>query len=561
MAKRKRSAARRRKQTLKTVLASGRQPEFEALTAVIDVPPTKNARAVVRDLAKRIGLGRADLDPVTADGSEWEIVPRARVAPGRAWDLAAALRAQPEVVHAEPMFRYLVPENIVRPAPRAAAAGAATHDPATDNDFDWSLRKANVLAAWPLFGARPPGAGIRVGHPDTGYTPHPELADPGRLLIAEGYDFDDDDSNPLDDLNADFLDNPSHGTGTGSVILSGVGPATAGPGPFVSGAAPHALLIPIRTTETVVLMSMRNLRRALDHATTHGVHVVSISLGGLFPGFGTSNAIARAVEAGTIVLAAAGNEVGFVVFPAAFEDVIAVAATNIRDVPWTGSSHGPAVDISAPGESVWRALTQRNAAGQFQFSVERGTGTSFAVATAAGVAALWVSFHGWAALVRQYGAANVARVFKHLLQSTSRRPTGWDATEYGAGIVDARRLLHEPLPAAAPVRKLRDARRAAVATDTTGIETLVHLLPGVPRTRIEEQLAEMLHVPDRALATILQDHGAELAFQLAMQPAVLDSLRRAARGGRAAAAGRRTVRRKLATASLSSRLRRQLARG
>jgi hypothetical protein len=72
----------------------------------------------------------------------------------------------------------------------------------------------------------------------------------------------------------------------------------------------------------------------------------------------------------------------------------------------------------------------------------------------------------------------------------------------------------------------------------------------------------MLHVPDRALPAILQEHGAELAFQLAMQPRALDSLRRSARGGKAAAAsGQRTVRRKLARASLSSRLRRQLARG
>ena len=38
----------------------------------------------------------------------------------------------------------------------------------------------------------------------------------------------------------DFLDNPGHGTGTGSVILSGVGSATGGAGPFVSGVAPHA---------------------------------------------------------------------------------------------------------------------------------------------------------------------------------------------------------------------------------------------------------------------------------------------------------------------------------
>jgi thermitase len=219
------------------------------------------------------------------------------------------------------------------------------------------------------------------------------------------------------------------------------------------------------------------------------------------------------------------------------------------------------VDISAPGESVWRALTQRNSAGQFQFSVERGTGTSFAVATTAGVAALWVSYHGWAVLVRRYGAGNVARVFKQLLQSTSRRPSGWDASEYGAGIVDARRLLSEALPAVAPARKLRDGRRAAVAVDTTGIETLVHLLPGAPRTRVEALVAEMLHVTDRDLPSVLQNHGAELAFQLAMQPAILDGLRRAARGGKAAALGRQAVRRRLSAASLSSRLRRQLARG
>ena len=551
---------RRRRAPLKAVQSSGRQPQVEALTVVVDVGPVRDARSVVRELSKRIGLQRPQIQQVTADGAEWEVEPRTRVAPGRAWDLAAALRAQPEVVHAEPMFRYLVPENVTRRGPRTGG-GAPAHDPGTDNEFDWSLRKANVIDAWPLFGTRPPGAGIRIGHPDTGYTPHPELADPGRLLIAEGYDFDDDDADPLDDLNADFLDNPSHGTGTGSVILSGVGPASAGPGPFVSGSAPNALLIPIRTTETVVLFSMRNLRRALDHATTHGSHVVSISLGGPFAGFGLSNSIARAVDGGTIVLAAAGNDVGFVVFPAAFEDVIAVAATNIRDVPWVGSSNGEAVDISAPGESVWRALTLRNPGGPFEFSVERGTGTSFAVATTAGVAALWVSYHGWAVLVRKYGARNVARVFKQLLQSTSRRPAGWDTTRYGAGIVDARRLLSEPLPAVAPARKLRDGRRAAVAVDTTGIETLVHLMPEVSRTRVEEVVAEMLHVTDRNLPRVLQDHGAELAFQLAMQPAVLDGLRRVARGGKAAAANRRTVRRKLSAASLSSRLRRQITRG
>jgi hypothetical protein len=507
---------------------------------------------------RRIGLAGWRVEPVVDDGTEVEIVPPARrINVARAWDLTYRLREQPEVVYAAPMFRYLVPENATDRRRKAAGRGSSD-DPATDTDYEWSLATARVPEAWRLFGPRLPGSGVQVGHPDTGYTPHPELAEAARLLVSEGYDYDDDDPDPLDDLTDDFLDNPGHGTGTGSVILSGVGSATGGTGPFVSGAAPHAQLIPIRTTESVVLFSMRGLRQAIDHATTRGAQVVSISLGGPFPGFGTERAIERAVAAGTIVLAAAGNEVGFVVFPAAFEDVIAVAASNVRDEPWSGSSHGPAVDITAPGESVWRAQVTRQPSGQMSFSVARGNGTSFAVATTAGVAALWVSFHGWTNLVRRFGAENVARVFKQLLQSTCRTPRGWDTREYGPGIVDARRLLEAPLPATAPARKFRLGRRAAVSIDTTGLETIVHLCPGASRTQVEQAIAELLHVSDRDLPSALQEYGDELAFQLVMEPRLLEQLRASASRGRRAASSRRASRQQLGRLPLSTRLRKQL---
>ena len=536
-----------------------RQPKLEALSVVLAKAPGRDPAALARTLTRRIGLNGWKIEAVVDDYTEVEIVPPPRgVSVARAWDLTYALRDQPEVTYAAPMFRYLVPENVPVRARRAAGRSGGGDDPATDTDYEWSLVKSNVLEAWRLFGARLPGAGVQVGHPDTGYTLHPELAEPARLLVSQGYDYDDDDADPIDDLTDDFLDNPGHGTGTGSVILSGVGSATGGTGPFVSGVAPHAALIPIRTTESVVLISMRGLRQAIDHSTTHGAQVISMSLGGPFPGFGTERAIARAVDAGTIVLAAAGNEVGFVVFPAAFDQVIAVAASNVRDEPWSGSSHGPAVDITAPGESVWRARPTRDQSGQMTFTVERGNGTSFAVATTAGVAALWVSFHGWTNLVRQFGASNIARVFKQTLQSTCRTPRGWDTAEYGPGIVDAKQLLAAPLPATAPARKFRDARRAAVAVDTTGIETLVHLFPDLPRTRVEELAADLLHVSDRELPAALQDFGDELAFHLVMQPQLLEQLGAGSRSARSAGPARQAARRRFSQSTISSRLRRQL---
>jgi len=539
---------------------ASRNPRFEAMAVVIEAAPAEDPARVVKRVAARAGLARWRIETVasiTPRRGEFELLPSRRgrtLAPGAAWDATYRLRDQPEVVYAEPLFRYDV-DDMYRPPARRASGGDGD-DPATANNYEWSLGNANVVTAWALFGARQPGAGVTVGHPDTGYTQHPELADPARLLVSQGYDYDDDDPDPIDDLDAGPLDNPGHGTGTGSVIVStrGLAPGQIGPA-FVSGVAPYASLIPIRTTESVVLLSMRGLRRAIDHAVAKGAHVISISLGGPLPSSTLRGAIRRAVDAGTIVLAAAGNHVWSVVYPAAFDEVIAVAASTIHDRPWPGSCRGDAVDITAPGASVWRASVARQGANPY--AVTRGSGTSFAVATTAGVAALWVSYRGWSNLVRRYGTAGIAGVFKSLLQTTCRTPPGWDTDDFGPGIVDARALLKADLPARVSARKLRDPRRAAVATDATGLEAIVHLLPDAPRTGVERALAALLGVPDRELPRVLQDVGDELAFQLVMRPPLRRELerrakqpagrvRRAAAGSTLALARRDTSRRLLA---------------
>jgi hypothetical protein len=324
----------------------------------------------------------------------------------------------------------------------------------------------------------------------------------------------------------------------------------------VSGVAPFASLIPIRTTESVVLFSMYGLRRAIDHAVSKGAHVISISLGGPLPSPALRQAVQRANDAGTIVLAAAGNQVRVVVFPAAFEETIAVAASTFTDAEWSGSSRGDAVDITAPGASVWRAKVERGSGTPFDFSVDRGSGTSFAVATTAGVAALWVSFHGFVNLVNRYGAARIPRVFKSIMQDTCRTPAGWDTDNFGPGIVDARALLAAPLPAAAPARKLRDPRRATVAMDATGVEAFVHLMPDASRTQIVRGLSTILGVSDRELPKALQDVGDELAFQLVMNPKLKDDItRRAGSTARRAKGGARRGTSTLAPSESSTRLR------
>ena len=76
-------------------------------------------------------------------------------------------------------------------------------------------------------------------------------------------------------------------------------------------------------------------------------------------------ALHYAVSNGVIVCCAAGNIFGAndalhaVVWPAHYPEALAVAASNANDQPWSGSSRGPEVDITAPGESVWHAIAKK----------------------------------------------------------------------------------------------------------------------------------------------------------------------------------------------------------
>ena len=178
----------------------------------------------------------------------------------------------------------------------------------------------------------------------------------------------------------------------------------------VRGVAPLAKLVPLRVTDSVVLLSFGKLAEAIRYAADDGHHVISISLGGPLSSRFLERAVRYATQRGVIVIAAAGNVWPWVVYPARLDDTIAVAACTCSHGEWSSSASGSAVDITAPGESVWRALASPNG-----FSVARSSGTSYATAVTAGAAALWLAFHGRDKLVRQYGEAGVPAVFKELL--------------------------------------------------------------------------------------------------------------------------------------------------
>lgn len=322
------------------------------------------------------------------------------------------------------------------------------------SDYAWSLRNMNIPLAWSLIPSsigEIKGRGIRIGHPDTGYSDHIDL-DKNRLDLTSGYDFVSNKSDPKDplDYHAKLLD-PGHGTATGSVIVSegkiltaptgNTKGGTTSPGK-VTGVAPEAILIPYRAIKSVVRIFSSNVARAVYRATQNDCHVISMSLGG-FPSRSLHAAIEDAINRQVIVLAAAGNCVGIVVWPAKYKNCIALAATNISDKPWKGSCHGAEVAVSAPGEYVWCAR-RKSSTDTSHDLVDGGQGTSYATANAAGVAALWLAFHNRNVLISLciQNGKKIQDTFKELLKSTAREPSpSWNSNEYGSGIINAYELL------------------------------------------------------------------------------------------------------------------------
>lgn len=336
--------------------------------------------------------------------------------------------------------------------------------PKSSDDFDWANKVMRFKEAREHTNNKM-GDGILIGHPDSGYTHHPEIS--SNFLMDRSINYVEDDA--VD--GADNYKGPhhGHGTSTGSLISSqdgmqnyeftewhretyGDNPEDA---PYVEGIAPNSMIISYRVMKgNVIRFGFKNLTKAIKQAVKDGVGVVSISLGGPLPMPWLHRAIKKAQRAGIIIIAASGNYIPggvlnkFVVWPAAYKETVAVAASDSNNEVWKHSSRGKRIDITVPGAATWVARAKYNKElGRRVTEVGRGSGTSFSTAYAAGAAALWLSHHGHESLKAEYGSENIVWLFKYMLENHAyNRPDGWDTKRYGPGILDVYKLITAPLP-------------------------------------------------------------------------------------------------------------------
>jgi len=344
----------------------------------VTTSPEQRQRAALVQLQARHGLHACS--PIT--GSD----------PGRAHRLettrdvasvCAELRSDSAVEFAQPNYRY--------------------HPFAVPNDPLFADQYAHQLAqlpdAWDVTTGSPTvvvaliGTGVDVNHPDLKdniWTNEHEVPGNGK---------DDDGNGYIDDVHGwDFGDSDGDVYPTGSsdyaaheTMVAGIIAAVGNNGIGPCGVTWHCKIMPLRLSDN---FTSAEVAGALRYAADNGARIVNMSFGA--DEFGpegdplVKQAIDYAFGKGVLLVAAAGNnDTDRPNWPAAYYNVLAVAATDGEDMRarWgngsAGSSFGLWVDLAAPGtEMATCTLNAKYAAVD---------GTSFSSPYVAGVAALLLS--------------------------------------------------------------------------------------------------------------------------------------------------------------------------
>lgn len=224
----------------------------------------------------------------------------------------------------------------------------------------WNLRLIGLPDAWTLALGDPRPIAII----DTGVDLyHPDLANkiwsnPGEIA-ANG--LDDDGNGYVDDIRGwNFVasnnhpqDDHRHGS-----HVAGIAAAETDNGIGIAGVAWLSPLMSLKVLNSGGSGTWENIALAIRYAADNGAHIINLSLGGASASQTVREAAIYARQRGSLVIAAAGNTDACstyphgVLYPAAFPEVVAVAATTADDSPWYYSCRGPEVDVAAPGVNI-----------------------------------------------------------------------------------------------------------------------------------------------------------------------------------------------------------------
>jgi thermitase len=236
-----------------------------------------------------------------------------------------------------------------------ASEAYSTNDPYLSKQ--WALRE---IPALPI---TPGSPGVLIAILDTGIDQqHEDLA--GKVVASVNFS----GSPTASDLNG-------HGTHIAGIIA-----AAANNGIGIAGVTPNSRLLNVKVADDNGTTWASAVAEGIVWATDNGAKVINMSL--ILPS--SSPALEEAIDyawsKGVVLTAGAGNNIKSIpVYPAAYPEVIAVAATDPGGGLWSRSNCGDWVDAYAPGVEIYSTLPGNHYGYQ--------SGTSMATAYVSAVAA------------------------------------------------------------------------------------------------------------------------------------------------------------------------------
>lgn len=255
------------------------------------------------------------------------------------------------------------------------------------------------------------GRGIVVAILDTGCNYHNlDLKD----RIIGGYNFTKESGGDVTSFE-DFNGHGTHVAGTIAASLNDVG---------IVGVAPEVSLLILKVLDSRGSGTVDSLVSAIDYAVNwtgpnnQRVNILSLSLGLTSSKDNLHNAIKKAIANDIAVVVASGNEgdgdlsTDEYSYPAAYEEVIAVGATNNNNEVANFTNTNKEVDIYAPGVDIKSTYLNKDYASL--------SGTSMAVPHVTGALAL---------LINKYeklknSKPKESELFKYLMRHTTKVQIG-----------------------------------------------------------------------------------------------------------------------------------------
>ncbi|RXT13608.1 S8 family peptidase [Ammoniphilus sp. CFH 90114] len=272
--------------------------------------------------------------------------------------------------------------------------------------YQWNLPLIHADEAWRI---TPGKEDIVIAVIDTGVDlEHQDFQD----KLVTGYNVISD-NNYADDDNG-------HGTHVAGIISAKTN-NTVG----IAGVSWHNKIMPIKAMTPEGTGSSFDIAKGIKWAADHGAHVINMSVGNYHPSAMLQEAVRYAYNKGVVLVAASGNDnTDQSSYPAAYPEVISVAAVDSRAQRANFSNYGSYVEVAAPGVDIPSTYLNNEYAAL--------SGTSMACPHVAGLAGLILSTNP------DLGVEDVRKIIQQTSEDLGTK--GWDP-QYGHGMINVAQAL------------------------------------------------------------------------------------------------------------------------